>query len=120
MYLNENSTQRQMFMNKSMLLKYLILLYACWVTTAPLYAQTWSVTSPSRNIETKVSLSDGKLFYSVALDGKQVLYKEANESLQQPEALGIQVAEQLLAAGAKEILADIITIQKREQQAGDL
>jgi hypothetical protein len=53
-----------------MLLKYLTLLYACWVTTAQLYAQTWSVTSPSKNIKTKVSLSDGKLFYSVTLNGK--------------------------------------------------
>lgn len=60
-------------MNKSVLLKYLMLLYACWVTTTQLYAQSWSVTSPSRNIKTKVSLSNGKHFYSVALDGKQVL-----------------------------------------------
>jgi len=48
------------------------------------------------------------------LDGKQVLYKEANDSLQQSAALGIQVAQQLLAAGAKEILAKIIANQKNE------
>jgi hydroxymethylbilane synthase len=48
------------------------------------------------------------------LDGKQVLYKEANDALHQPEALGVQVAQQLLAAGGKEILADISTNQKNE------
>ena len=54
------------------------------------------------------------------LEGKQVLYKETTAAIHQPEALGVEVAEQLLAAGGKEILADIITIQKNEQQAGDI
>jgi len=49
------------------------------------------------------------------LDGKQVLYKDATAAIHQPEALGIQVAEQLLAAGANDILAEIITNQKNEQ-----
>lgn len=49
------------------------------------------------------------------LDGKQVLYKDATTAIHQPEALGIQVAQQLLAAGANDILAEIIKNQKNEQ-----
>lgn len=48
------------------------------------------------------------------LQGNHVLYKDATAAIHQPEALGILVAEQLLAAGGKEILADIITNQKNE------
>ncbi|MDP6112818.1 MAG: glycoside hydrolase family 97 N-terminal domain-containing protein, partial [Planctomycetota bacterium] len=59
-------------MNRIALLKYLMLLYACCGTTH-LYAQTWSVTSPSGNIKTKVSLHSGKLSYSTVLDGKEIL-----------------------------------------------
>ena len=48
------------------------------------------------------------------LDGKHILYKDATAAIHQPEALGIEVAEKLLAAGGKEILAEIITNQKNE------
>jgi alpha-glucosidase len=60
-------------MRKGVPLKCLALVYACCATATHLHAQTWSVTSPGGNIETRVSLRSGNVSYSVALHGKEIL-----------------------------------------------
>ena len=42
-----------------------------------------------------------------SVDGKKILYAQASSSLDAPEALGIKVADDLLAQGAEKILADV-------------